>query len=319
MRLKFSTPKKSKEYQNQTDLESITKQEYENTCKPFRFSILAVLYQIFCCIFVLTPLRIIISTVVIIFMIVSLLIVHYFVSLLQISPEAGRQFCLLIERCGIRVLLFSFGILYIKVDGHFDQRTRIIISNHVSILEPFILLLYHDLCFPLFENWYSNPIIKILLESFDVIYLPHSKLKSQTGNSKICTLILAAADDMNRPPLLIFPEGLKSNCCGDILMKFNKMAFMTPYRVQPVVIRYTMLGVPEGLNTYQYRGESILGYLWRLHTIPLGYLTISLMQSTALGKCEDMSIDTFAQETQLIMANFIGIPAINADESTFLG
>ena len=130
-------------------------------------------------------------------------------------------------------------------------------------------------------------------------------------------MIFDTADDFSRPPLLIFPEGLKSKSCGDILMKFEPTAFSTPYKVQPVVIRFTMLGVPEGFNTYAYRGESIVSYLWRLHTMPFCILNISLLPSTSIENEGKSDIQTFVTASQLSMANFIGIQAIDIQEQKF--
>ena len=130
-------------------------------------------------------------------------------------------------------------------------------------------------------------------------------------------LVMEAADDHTKPPLLVFPEGFHSKACGDVLMKFNQIAFMTPYYIQPVVLRFTMLGVPEGLNTYAYKGESLFNYLCRLFTIPVAYLSINLLPPTAMGKSEDMEIEKFTNETQLTMANAIGIMAVDSAERKF--
>lgn len=319
-RFKSTVPKKSKEFQNQTEMSTITDDEYRKATEPFKYTPKSIFFQIFCGIIFLAPLRFLLSTILIFFMYLFVFVIRSFVNLFQISSVTGRQLCLSIARCGIRIVLFCFGISYIKIEGYFDERARFIIVNHIGYLEPFILLLFHDLCYPMNSNLYSSPIIKVLLECLDVIYLPSEPKERESQEivkKKRKKLVMEAADDLSKPPLLIFPEGLYSKTCGDILMKFNQTAFMTPYYIQPVVLRFTMFGVPEGLNSYAYKGESIFNYLFRLFTMPVSYLSINLLPPTALGKSEDMDIEKFANETQLTMANAIGIMAVDVSEKKF--
>ena len=320
-KFKSTVPKKSKEFQNQTEMSTITQEEYKKISEPFKYTTKSILFQVLCSILFLTPLRFLLSSILIFFLYFFIFVIRSFVNLFQISSATGRQLCLAISRCGIRIVLFCFGVSYIKIEGYFDERARFIIANHVGYLEPFILLLFHDLCYPMNASVYSSPIIKVLLECLDVIYLPSEPREGEnqdTVRKKRRKLVMEAADDHTNPPLLIFPEGLRSKTSGDVLMKFNQTAFMSPYYIQPVVIRFTMLGVPDGLNTYAYKGESLFNYLCRLFTMPFSYLSINLLPPTAMGKSEGMEIEKFTDETQLTMANAIGIMAVNKAEREFL-
>ncbi|OHS98325.1 Acyltransferase family protein [Tritrichomonas foetus] len=308
---KSTVPRKSKEYQNQTEISSITQEEYDEISKPFQFTSKNIIFQIICSLIFFTPIRLIFNIIIASFMISVIFIIQSIVSAFQIAPHTGRKFCLSIARFGIRCILFCFGVFFIKTDGHFDETARFIIANHIGLLEPFILLIYHDFSYPINQNYYYNPITKVLLSILDAIYLPS---KRQQARKK---MVFDTADDFSRPPLLIFPEGLKSKCCGDILMKFDSTAFSTPYKVQPIAIRFTMFGVPEGFNTYAYKGENIFTYLWRLHTIPLSVITVSLLPSISIENEGKSDIQTFVSASQLSMANYIGIQAVDMDERLY--
>jgi hypothetical protein len=74
--------------------------------------------------------------------------------------------------------------------------------------------------------------------------------------------------------VLLFPEEAKTN--GDVMLRFHRKAFVTPYKVQPMVIRFWLLLVPKGSNTV------VSGDLWRLLAIPLFVIGVDCLQSIAM-------------------------------------
>ncbi|OHT09717.1 hypothetical protein TRFO_21347 [Tritrichomonas foetus] len=368
-----SEPNPSKEYQNQVSATKISKDDLKRVCKPFEFTPIKIAYQIFCSIIFFMPIRFIFCLIIVSFSCSIIAIFRLFVKALQLNPETGKTFCYSVARFGIRCILFSFGIIFIKSDGKFDDDARFFISNHVSILDPFLVLIYHGFSYAFNADNFFYQAIHILLEScIDPIYYSSSSCQNcfsetkekhknklfyyQTSNSSknsklsknnnscnnsnnsintsnylnhysanknsYCdcdskaNMLLKTADDFDKPPILVFPEGFRSIGCGEILMPFfEHIPFSTPYKVQPLTIAYKMFGVPRGWNSFVYRGEKVLSYFWRLFSMPPALVTLHILPTISMGNEGKSDISTFVEYAHLCVANHVGIRAIDGVKS----
>lgn len=304
---KTSVPSGLKEFQNQLEVTNLSELEFKTMSLPFRYSKKAIFYQIVCFFLFLGPIRIIFCAFILTFAYVLIALIYIFIRILQLPSKTGRNLFYSIARFGVRSALFSFGIFYINTNQYFDESSRFAISNHIGILDLFILSLYHDYTYVVDSHLKKIKLLSLFFDIFDPIYL---KEKSKQNRIKV---VCDAADDSNRPPILIFPEGFKSNGCGDVIMKFDKTAFVTPYKIQPIAIRYTMFGVMNNkINTYAYRfSEHPLSYLWRLFSMPPSIVHLRFLSSISMDRDGKSDIKTFVHNTQLLFGNQIGVCCVN--------
>ncbi|KAG5009288.1 hypothetical protein AAZX31_07G076800 [Glycine max] len=140
-----------------------------------------------------------------------------------------------ITRLCARCILFSFGYQWIKRKGKPAPReiAPIIVSNHVSYIEP--IFYFYEL-FPTIvaaESHDSIPFVGTIIRAMQVIYvnrfLPSSRKQAVREIKR-----RASCDKF--PRVLLFPEGTTTN--GRNLISFQLGAFIPGYPIQPVIIRY---------------------------------------------------------------------------------
>jgi len=301
---KSCVPRKCKEFQNQTEISVIKREELDALAHPAQYSIKQIIYQIASFVLFLGPIRLIINFFVLLFVISILLIYKFVLKTFQISAKMGRDFCLGLARFGIRVTLFGFGVVYIKTEGRFDNQSRFIVSNHVSFLDYFIVLLFHDYVSVVDESLRYIPLVPDIIESVNPLYVDFGKKKRYEK------MVFDRADDFHSPPILIFPEGLPCGQ-GSSLMKFEDTPFLTPYKVQPLTVRYHMSCTPEGWNSYQYQGESLWIYFFRLLAMPPSVLSIHFLPVMSAENDAKSDVSMFPKVAQISVANFIGIRAVS--------
>ncbi|KHN04106.1 1-acylglycerophosphocholine O-acyltransferase 1 [Glycine soja] len=140
-----------------------------------------------------------------------------------------------ITRLCARCILFSFGYQWIKRKGKPAPReiAPIIVSNHVSYIEP--IFYFYEL-FPTIvaaESHDSIPFVGTIIRAMQVIYvnrfLPSSRKQAVRE-------IKRRASCNRFPRVLLFPEGTTTN--GRNLISFQLGAFIPGYPIQPVIVRY---------------------------------------------------------------------------------
>ena len=94
-------------------------------------------------------------------------------------------------------------------------------------------------------------------------------------------------------------------------MKFDKIPFLTPYKVQPLCIKYQMNLIPKGYNSYIYNNESIWFYFFQLFSMPPSFVNLSILPLISVEYDAKSDISQFPKISQLIIANFLGIKTIN--------
>ncbi|KAK4801209.1 hypothetical protein SAY86_021696 [Trapa natans] len=140
-----------------------------------------------------------------------------------------------ITRISARCILFSFGYHWIRRKGKPAPReiAPIVVSNHVSYIEP--IFYFYEL-FPTMvasESHDSIPFVGTIIRAMQVIYVnrfSHSSRKNAVNEIK------RKASSDRFPRVLLFPEGTTTN--GRFLISFQLGAFIPGFAIQPIIIRF---------------------------------------------------------------------------------
>ncbi|ESQ39199.1 hypothetical protein EUTSA_v10001388mg [Eutrema salsugineum] len=140
-----------------------------------------------------------------------------------------------ITRICTRCILFSFGYQWIRRKGKPARReiAPIVVSNHVSYIEPIFYFYELSPTIVASESHDSLPFVGTIIRAMQVIYVNRF---SQTSRKDAVHEIKRKASCDRFPRLLLFPEGTTTN--GKVLISFQLGAFIPGYPIQPVVVRY---------------------------------------------------------------------------------
>eukprot|EP00750_Incisomonas_marina_P016691 INCI19284.2.p1 GENE.INCI19284.2~~INCI19284.2.p1 ORF type:complete len:297 (+),score=18.03 INCI19284.2:124-891(+) len=140
-----------------------------------------------------------------------------------------------------RLLLLSVGFWRIRTVGpeKFCQSTRLVVSNHASIFDGFVLT---ALCgAPSFlartEGLARMPIYSHILRAMQLVFVDRSDPKSRRQAAVEVTKRLQSPHAAEFPHLVVFPEGTTNDGSAPLL-PFRKGAFVAGVPCQPVIIRY---------------------------------------------------------------------------------
>jgi 1-acyl-sn-glycerol-3-phosphate acyltransferase len=231
-------PPKSKEFENQTELTPVTDAEVSSATRPFRTTISVFLYQVLCFLIFLGPLRLVFVLVISAFTVCLILTIRAVMGAIGM-PRNVHPACVAVPRFGVRCILFSFGIVFVKTSGHAGLSARFVVCNHVGLLDALIVFFLRDVVCAIDRCYRRSRALELVLECVDPIWVDW---RTKPDYRK---MICDSVDDFGRPPVLIFPEGQSISGCGDVVLRFEKTVFSTPYKVQPMTIRYEMFGVPK--------------------------------------------------------------------------
>lgn len=296
------------EFSHQTKLSDVTDDEFENIISPPKFKWTHRLYQVFCFLIFLGPIRLIVGILGFLTCMLIVYLTSVGISFLGLYPHHYiiNSFCIQLVRIGFRFLFFAFGTIWINVNGKIDREARFVISNHVSLLDCFLILIIRNVTLVINKSFISNSFLRTLCDSFDPVYV--SKVSSGAQKQ-----IIEIADDNDKYPVLLFPEGTTTN--GEALLQFQKQAFLTPYKVQPMLIRYSLPLVPPGWNTVIYTKQSISGFIWQLISLPFCIIHVDAIQSISMEAEGKADIDTFTMNAQIIFANHLKTKAISRSKA----
>jgi 1-acyl-sn-glycerol-3-phosphate acyltransferase len=301
-RWKSCVPVIDEQYTHQAKLQDLSDEEFAKQCKQIEFKWYHRLFQIACFIVFLGPLRLLIFGISGAFCIFLVIFIRLSLRYLGIHPDLCRSLCTEIARLGFRLFFLSIGNVWIRVNGKMDHSVRFVIGNHLTILDGFLIATLRNVTIVLQKKWVSNFLSRTFFDTTHPVYIGHR----HRGNTKE---IIDRADDTSEPPVMIFPEGTSTN--GEILLQFHRTAFLTPYKVQPMLIRYWMPFVPKGWNTIAYVRQSALSYIWQLISMPLFIIEVDCLQPIAMEVEGKADIDTFTRNAQIIVANHLKIKAVS--------
>lgn len=204
-----------------------------------------------------------------------------------------------------RILLFILGYHKIIYHGELDTDARFLVSNHLTFFDGWFFLSFAPR--PVAKKeLFSWIVVRDMLEIYDGIAVDRSK------SSGVSKKLIDNALDSEAPPAMLAPEG--GTTCGDYMFKFHLGAFLSDLPVQPIELRYTMLGMPHDLVHLSFFEHN----LWHL----LIFLGIPSIQ-TDIYFFDPMSIKTdgknqpttFAEQVEFKIANFLGVKAIDMTNS----
>jgi 1-acyl-sn-glycerol-3-phosphate acyltransferase len=288
-------PPADEQYTHQTQLHNISGQEFAAACKPPEFKKYHRVFQVACFIVFLGPVRVVAFGILGALCALLVVWIRLVVAFLGFHPDACKGFCANIARLSFRLFLFSLGNVWIRARGDFERSARFIIANHISILDAFVIAILRPVTTEIDKRWSRSFLLRTFLDNANPVYVAHGD-----GNTKE---IVDRADDGGRFPVLLFPEEAQTN--GDVMLRFHRKAFVTPYKVQPVVIRYWLFLVPKGWNTV------VSGDLWRLLAVPFFVIDVDFLQSIAMEVEGKAGIKTFTQNAQIMLANYLKVKAVS--------
>jgi hypothetical protein len=199
-------------------------------------------------------------------------------------------------------MFLGFGGIWIRQRGKIDKEARFVIANHQSLCDIYTVFLLRDISCVLRKRWAHNTFLKHILEIVNPVYV-------EAGQGSRTKEIIDRADDSSQFPVLLFPEEVRTN--GEVLLQFHRNAFLTPYKVQPMLIRYWLPFVPKGWNTIACVNQSFLSFLWQLISLPAVIIEVDALQSISMEAEGKADIDTFTRNAQIILANRLKIRAIS--------
>ncbi|XVF22654.1 hypothetical protein REPUB_Repub12eG0190100 [Reevesia pubescens] len=140
-----------------------------------------------------------------------------------------------VTRVCARLILFSFGYQWIRRKGKPAPReiAPIVVSNHVSYIEP--IFYFYEL-FPTIvasESHDSMPFVGTIIRAMQVIYV--NRFSPASRKNAVNEIKKRASCD-KFPRMLLFPEGTTTS--GQVLISFQLGAFIPGHPIQPVIVRY---------------------------------------------------------------------------------
>jgi 1-acyl-sn-glycerol-3-phosphate acyltransferase len=289
-------PREDPSLKNQEALTPISDEFYKSVYTAPHSGILDRVIQILFFIFFLGWLRLIVmvtATVLAIILLFPLFIASWHESLVAIVLPVEER----VAQIYIRVLAFTLGLYYIKINGEPDPDTRCFVYNHLCLLDGPLFYLPRKFSLVCTAGLKSLPYVNRLFMAVHTIFIDRSK---SSGNT---TLLQEGISNHSIYPLAVAPEGKISN--GDMLFKFRTGAFVAVEQIQPVTFRYTHL-LPVAGITLNSLVDSPLEWLWLCFCVPAAMVEITFLEPISVDKLKDKTPAERAEMAQLIMANHLG-------------
>jgi 1-acyl-sn-glycerol-3-phosphate acyltransferase len=288
----------------QTELSTISDEEFLRAYKPLRFTWYQRLFQIVCFFVFLGPLRVLFGVGVVLSVLLIALI-RGIGEALHWHPDTGRELCFKIYSIGGRLLSFACGHIWVSVYGKVDPKARVLCGNHNSFVDAFIVDHICRVRSSGKDDYRKIAPLRLFFEIGDIIWIDRSK------NTGVAQLFAESINDFSKRPLMVFPEGTMTN--GECLLKFRTGGFLTKHPIQPFTIRYWQSLVPKGWNTNAYTEPNFFLYAFGLLSMPPSIATIELLPLIYPG--EDETPDQVATRAQLAVANALKVKATNRSSS----
>jgi 1-acyl-sn-glycerol-3-phosphate acyltransferase len=220
-------------------------------------------------------------------------------------PAGFRTFIQLYYSIIARIFLFILGFHKVVYNGKIDSDARFVVTNHVTFFDGWFFIPFKPR--PLAKKeLFSWPIMGDMLDIYEGIAVDRSK------HSGVTQQLRENALDSSKPPATLAPEGATTS--GEYMFKFHLGAFLSDLPVQPVAIRYTMRGTDRRIAHLSFFHHS-LWHLLIFFGIPSIKVDMTFMEPMSLKTDGKDDPRTFADATQLRIANFLGVKAIDQSNS----
>jgi lysophosphatidylcholine acyltransferase/lyso-PAF acetyltransferase len=220
-----------------------------------------------------------------------------------------------------RMILWSLGYWWISVDGEFDERAKVIVSNHCSFVDPFFFT-YALLPMAVAKaELFNVPMLGSIAKIVQAIPVSRStaesrhdvsheiKRRTQWGLPKDQhredpahpSSSSPEEEDGTWPPLLIFPEATCTNTRSIIQFKLGAFAPRVP--IQPVAIDFRQENLDVSWPGDAPVGMTILRMMCQVYnTLHVTYLPLAQPLSPA------ETVPEFASRVQHAIAAALKIP-----------
>ncbi|KAK8835581.1 Lysophosphatidylcholine acyltransferase 2 [Tritrichomonas musculus] len=300
MPLYVNVPIDNPKYHNQTELIDVDEQTFDNAFEPKKPGTLVRIYRLFCFIFFLGPIKIIMTILSFFILFASFYILPLFHSHFKDEREFKEWACRMTHPI-VRMFLFSLGVVHVKINGKYEKDTRTFVSNHLTGADAATLFHIIPCQFLANAGIKNNAFCHQACKVFDQIYVDRSKKQGATE------LIIEAQNDNERLPLAIFPEGRVTN--GSCMLGFRSGAFVSNTPVQPVAIRYRHWLMPESMATISWVEWSFPLYVYQLFSVPFYTLEVTFLPQIVYD--DSTTPQQRAFEAELKIANYLGCPALH--------
>lgn len=301
-------PYQNEDYKNQIKQEEISDEEMHHSNKGPFFKWYHRIYQVLMFFIFLGPIRIILLTISFIICSVVTITVMTLLKALKFDLNKYRHLVIWQARFWIRIFLFCLGIGWIHIEGEFDNDARFMICNHIGLLDPIIMIYIRYVSFVIKKEFSKIPIVHNLIDVCDPIYVDRSKPCGLTKE------IINQADNKNKDQIMIFPEG--TICNGNYMLKFHRSAFLTSYKVQPIIMQFWTPFLPKEWNTFAFLDQNAIELVWDHLSMPFSCCRIKILPTISKDS-ENDDPDSIATRTQLMMANQLKIKAVNRSSHEF--
>ncbi|XP_021280031.1 lysophospholipid acyltransferase LPEAT2 [Herrania umbratica] len=204
-----------------------------------------------------------------------------------------------VTRVCARFILFSFGYQWIRRKGRPAPRevAPIVVSNHVSYIEP--IFYFYEL-FPTIvasESHDSIPFVGTIIRAMQVIYVNRF---SQASRKNAVNEIKRRASCDTFPRLLLFPEGTTTN--GKVLISFQLGAFIPGHPIQPVIVHYPHVHFDQSWGLI-----SLAKLMLRMFTQFHNFMEVEYLPTIMPPDHQKQNAVLFAERTGQAMASALNI------------
>lgn len=228
-----------------------------------------------------------------------------FIKLFVKNEIKFRSFCTIVVRYPVRLLIIGLGIVHIKVIGKCDSNAKILVSNHISMVDPILIGLQKVCYFIAASEVEKEWFVRLISMVVNVMFF--DKYKRGNISEKLIKLI----NNEEVPPLLIFPEGDMTN--GGAILKFRTGAFLTDSIIQPISLRFKLWGIPKNFSHVSFVDLKPNRFFFDMLTIPFITIDLEFLKPIEFKK----NANEGAIQVQLEIANNLGIPAITQRNQDF--
>ena len=299
MPLYVPVPTNKKDLQNQKDLSDVTDEEFRAFFEPKRPHGWVRIYRVFCFIFFLGPLRILIWAA-------SLAVFHIFMNISAhfeskfSSRTAYEKWLQRITYPLVRICLLAIGIVHIDAQGELHPQTRTIACNHLTPFDPICVFHGFPCAYLAMASLQKLAFFRSVARAYNVIFVDRAKAGG------VSQQIIAEQENDKNPPLCVFPEGKITN--GDCIIGFRTGSFISKRPVQGMTLRYKHWLMPKEMATVSWNEERPWMYLFQLFSIP--FLTLEMRVLPPIDFPDSATPAERAKAVQLQMANSLGCLAV---------
>jgi 1-acyl-sn-glycerol-3-phosphate acyltransferase len=215
-----------------------------------------------------------------------------------------------------RSLLWCCGVVRIKVTGHVHPHAKILVANHMSFMDPLVVLATtRGKAVSFVSKRNVKGIAHGIFKYLDFIFVDRNC--AQSRKQCIEKIKHRALDKKCKMPILIFPEGTTS--FGKEILPFKLGAFAPLQMVQPIAISYQWPWDYESPHLgfcvdSSQPGRSSFQSIWRTLCLPwitchVHYLPLQYPEIT-----QNMDVNLFASKTRALIAETLHLPLKNVDQ-----